>query len=197
MPRPDVSAERKPQILQAAMTIFSRKGYASARMDEIAEEADLSVGILYWYYKGKVDIVLALMKMDVEPDLARLRSLLDSTEACRDRLWRFFDGAGESSAAAVKLWSELYHLAARETRVRKQLFAYNEQYREIAAKIFQQGIEHGEFRADLDAPSAVFALQALFDGFLMNQTLSGKIPNLREMARRSFEFLMEGMGAKL
>ncbi len=194
-PRPDVSAERKPQILQAAMKIFSRKGYASARMEEIAEEADLSVGILYWYYKGKIDIVLALMKMDIEPDIENLQSLLTAPESCRARLWKLFEGLQEDNVIALKLWAELYHLAAREARVRKQLFAYNAQYRALAETIIQQGIERGEFRADVDAPSAAFALQALFDGFLLNRSLAPKFPNLDAMLKNSYDFLMEGVGA--
>jgi len=194
-PRPDVSAERKPQILQAAMKIFSRKGYASARMEEIAAEAELSVGILYWYYKGKVDIVLALMKMDIEPDIETMQSLLSTPESSRERLWRLFEDLQEDSAVALRLWAELYHLAAREARVRKQLFAYNEQYRALAEKVIQQGIERGEFRADVDAPSVAFSLQALFDGFLLNRSLAPNVPNLDGMLRNGFEYLMEGMRA--
>ena len=192
-PRPDVSAERKPQILQAAMKIFSRKGYASARMEEIAAEAELSVGILYWYYKGKIDIVLALMKMDIEPDIERLQALLTAPESSRERLWKLFDGLQEDNAVALRLWAELYHLAAREARVRKQLLAYNEQYRALAERIIQQGIERGEFRADADAASMAFSLQALFDGFLLNRSLAPKSPNLDGLLRNGFERLMEGM----
>lgn len=194
-PRPDVSAERKPQILKAALKIFSRKGYASARMEDIAEEAELSVGILYWYYKGKIDIVLALMKMDIEPDVERLQALLTAPDPSRERLWKLFEGLQEDNAVALRLWAELYHLAAREARVRKQLLAYNGQYRALAEQITGQGIERGEFRADVDAPSMAFALQALFDGFLLNRSLAPKSPNLDGMLRNGFEYLMEGVRA--
>jgi AcrR family transcriptional regulator len=178
------------------MKIFSRKGYASARMDEIAEEAELSVGILYWYYKGKIEIVLALMKMEIEPDIEKMQSLLVAPESCRARLWHFFGELQENNAVALALWVELYHLAAREARVRKQLLAYNAQYRTLAEKIIRQGIERGEVRANVDPQVAAFALQALFDGFLMNQTLNPKLPNFSERVRQSYAFFFDGVESK-
>ena len=43
-PRPDVSVERKKQILDAAMLVFSRKGLHQAHMDDIVKQSGLSIG---------------------------------------------------------------------------------------------------------------------------------------------------------
>ena len=51
-PRPDVSEERRNQILEAATTVFARLGFHRARMDDIVQEARLSKGALYWYFKS-------------------------------------------------------------------------------------------------------------------------------------------------
>ncbi|HEY6540074.1 MAG TPA: helix-turn-helix domain-containing protein, partial [Ktedonobacteraceae bacterium] len=61
-PRPDVSEERRNQILAAASTVFARSGFHEARMDDIAEEVGLSKGALYLYYKSKDAIIAALLK---------------------------------------------------------------------------------------------------------------------------------------
>jgi len=52
-PRPDVSEERKNQILDAAGKVFARLGFQKTRMDDIVEESGLSKGTLYWYFKSK------------------------------------------------------------------------------------------------------------------------------------------------
>ncbi|HET7081061.1 MAG TPA: helix-turn-helix domain-containing protein, partial [Chloroflexia bacterium] len=52
-PRPDVSEERKNQILDAAAAVFSRLGFHEARMDDIVRESGLSKGTLYWYFTSK------------------------------------------------------------------------------------------------------------------------------------------------
>ncbi len=50
-PRPDVSEERKQQILEAAIAVFARLGFRSARMDDIAEQAGLSKGGCAGYFE--------------------------------------------------------------------------------------------------------------------------------------------------
>ena len=193
MPRPDVSAERKPQILQAAMQVVSRKGYVSARMDEIAREAGLSVGILYWYYKGKLEIALALMELLLPLDDSLMQTLLASPEPCRARLWRLFsDGAGDEN---VLLWAELYHLAAREPRVSKVLEKYIAQYQSISVQLIEQGIARGELRSTIDPQSAALTLQAMFDGYMTYLVLKPKLPNLGESLKQSFDLLFDGLKA--
>jgi len=51
-----IKAIRKKQITEAAITLFSQSGYDSVSMDRIAEQAGLSKGALYWYWKAKKDI---------------------------------------------------------------------------------------------------------------------------------------------
>lgn len=52
--------KRREQILQAARTVFNERGYAEARMAEIAERAGLAAGTLYLYFESKEALVLAL-----------------------------------------------------------------------------------------------------------------------------------------
>jgi AcrR family transcriptional regulator len=54
--------ERRKQILDAAMDVFSRKGYAAATMPEIAETAGLAAGTLYLYFPNKRDLFMAAIK---------------------------------------------------------------------------------------------------------------------------------------
>jgi len=47
---------RKEQILKAARKIFFEKGYLGATMRDISNEAELSTGAIYFYFKGKDEI---------------------------------------------------------------------------------------------------------------------------------------------
>jgi len=53
--------ERRTEILNAAEQVFFEKGLALATMDEIAEQAELSKGTLYLYYKSKEDLYMAII----------------------------------------------------------------------------------------------------------------------------------------
>jgi TetR/AcrR family transcriptional regulator, acrAB operon repressor len=62
MPRPkqaDPLARR--QILAAALTVFSRQGYAGTTLDDITAEANLSKGAIYWYFDSKADLFATLL----------------------------------------------------------------------------------------------------------------------------------------
>ncbi|HEY4612361.1 MAG TPA: TetR/AcrR family transcriptional regulator [Bacteroidota bacterium] len=57
---------RREEIINAAQKVFFEKGLQVATMDEIAEEAELSKGTLYLYYKSKEDLYLAVMMRGIE-----------------------------------------------------------------------------------------------------------------------------------
>lgn len=58
-------ADRTRRILEAATTLFREQGYDSARIEDIAEMAEVSVGTLYNYYQNKGDILVATVAMEV------------------------------------------------------------------------------------------------------------------------------------
>lgn len=47
-------------ILEAASHVFVEKGVAAATLEEIADRAGVTRGAIYWHFKNKVDIFLAL-----------------------------------------------------------------------------------------------------------------------------------------
>jgi AcrR family transcriptional regulator len=56
------TAQRRQQILKAAMEIFSRKGYAAATIPEIAAAAGIAAGTIYLYYPSKRELFIAVIK---------------------------------------------------------------------------------------------------------------------------------------
>jgi AcrR family transcriptional regulator len=51
----------REKILDAAVNVFSRKGYHEAKVDDIVEASDTSKGSVYFYFPGKQQIFLALV----------------------------------------------------------------------------------------------------------------------------------------
>jgi AcrR family transcriptional regulator len=52
--------ETRNNILDAASKVFYRKGVSGASLEEIAEEAGVTRGAVYWHFKNKTDIFRAL-----------------------------------------------------------------------------------------------------------------------------------------
>lgn len=68
--RAQKKADKNRRILEAATTLFRQVGYDSARIEDIAEMAGVSVGTFYNYYKNKGDMLMATVSMEVEEVLA-------------------------------------------------------------------------------------------------------------------------------
>jgi AcrR family transcriptional regulator len=65
---------RIQQILDAALAVFSERGFMAARMDDIAHGAGLSKGGLYAHFNSKDEVLNALlMRSLTPPDLSELR----------------------------------------------------------------------------------------------------------------------------
>ena len=56
------AAITRQRLLEAALAIFSQKGYAAATLEEIAQEAGLTRGAIYWHFGDKAGLYTALLE---------------------------------------------------------------------------------------------------------------------------------------
>lgn len=75
-PRQERSRLTVERILDAAARIFHEQGYAGATTNDIADEAEVSVGSLYQYFPNKDALLVALTKRHIESTTAGLADLL-------------------------------------------------------------------------------------------------------------------------
>ena len=62
-PAPSVPADRQVDLIRSAYRLFSEKGVHRVPLEEIAEQAGLSKGLVLYYFKTKENLVLATMKL--------------------------------------------------------------------------------------------------------------------------------------
>src|SRR5881392_1248299 len=84
--RIEPAADRREQILNAAMVCFAKRGFHQASMHDISAEAGISVGLIYRYFENKEAVISAMAdrhKSEIHNLLERARqapSLLESLE---------------------------------------------------------------------------------------------------------------------
>jgi AcrR family transcriptional regulator len=71
-------AARPEEILQAAIEVFSERGFAAAKLDEIAARAGLSKGGIYLYFATKAQLFEAVVREAVAPNVTAALALLES-----------------------------------------------------------------------------------------------------------------------
>jgi AcrR family transcriptional regulator len=198
MPRPDVSEERRTQIIEAAMRVFARSGFQEARMDDIVAETGLSKGALYWYYKSKDEIILSIMDSMFDRELAGLEALQADERPAGDRLIEFVQLTTADLnrySKLLPLFYEFYALAFRNKTVRKALTRYLRKYFAMIEPIIQQGIDRGEFRA-VDAKEAAIATGSLFEGTLLLWVYDPDTVKIDKHIEIGTRLLLDGLRAR-
>ncbi|MEO8956379.1 MAG: TetR/AcrR family transcriptional regulator [Ktedonobacteraceae bacterium] len=199
-PRPDVSEERKQQILEAAIAVFARVGFRSARMDDIAEQAGLSKGALYLYYKSKDAIIAALLKYFFAQEFKRVQAFVESAQEVpiAEQLMTLTSQVAEAMHWMGRLMPiafEFYAIAGRDKEVHRFLKEYFKAYRLVLARLIQRGIERGEFRT-VDAEATAITLAALFEGLALLFFVDQEAVQWANQAETSVQLLLEGIAQR-
>ncbi len=180
MPRPRLDHVRKAQILSAAASVLSERGYANARVVDIAKSAGTSpAAILYWFdgKHGLLAEALALREMEFH-DRYTVRIDRASTASQRLRILieamlRHYDWG---------LWMELCVLALRDPAAAAERDRMDRRWRAMLRKVIRDGQQRGEF-VPSDAEETMFVLAALLDGMAPLLAMKAKGVTLVQVER--------------
>ncbi|MFL6721006.1 MAG: TetR/AcrR family transcriptional regulator [Sphingomonas sp.] len=73
--------ERPREICAAALDVFADKGFAAAKLDDIARRAGVSKGTLYLYFNDKQELFRAVVRAAVVPNIDVMTSAFASVDA--------------------------------------------------------------------------------------------------------------------
>ena len=197
-PKPDVSDERKDQIMNAAEEVFAQKGFDEARMDDIAEETGLSKGTLYLYYKSKDDLIIAILDRIFQSEFRVFENLDLTSMSATDAIWNFTETTSKDVKMMVRLLPITYEfmgLAFRNKFVQKAFKTYLNHYLDILIPIIQHGIDAGEFRP-ADAKEVAIAMGAILEGTLLLWVYDNSLIEPETHLRSGMKLLLEGVKAK-
>lgn len=194
-PRPDMSEERRAQIIQAALACFTRKGYNKTTMDDIVAESGLSKGTLYWYFKSKDDLLESAILSSFESSFGQ--EAIAALEQCPTAaaklraLAQAMVGLGEWAKGLFNLFLEFWASSPRREEAARLWTDLLIQYKDIIVGVIEEGVSNGEFRP-VDAEGLVWAVMAAYDGLAAYLML---MPDLDlERASQAFvETLLSGL----
>jgi AcrR family transcriptional regulator len=156
--------QKKTAILDASARVFARKGYAGTVMKDIAVEAGIGKGTIYEYFPSKEDLFFAVFEwyvdhMDQQAHI-QISGLVGSTAEKLYMLTRSMMKAGMETRDIFSLSMEFWAASAsspRRDRFRHAMRDVYVRFRKIFNTLLREGMERGEFHADLpvEAISAV------------------------------------------
>ena len=197
-PRPNVSDERKAQIINAAESVFTQKGFDEARMDDIAEETGLSKGTLYLYFKSKDDLIIAILDRMFQREFKQLDNLDQPAQSSTDAIWNITELLTKEILSLLRLIPIVYQflaLAFRNRYVQMAMKKYINRYLDILIPIIQRGIDSGEFR-QVDAREVAVAMGAMIEGTLLLWVYDKSIVDPQYHIHSGMKLLLEGVQAR-
>ena len=190
-------ADRRRQIIDAAVRAFARRGYEACRVGDIATEAGIAYGLVYHYFHSKEEILetifrdtwnlmleaISAVEELGEPADVQLRKVI----AIVLRTWKLNP---DLVRVLVREVTRTPHLQSEVTEI-QQAFDTLER---IVARGQEQGIFSRELEAKLVGWSLYGALEELLTGWVMGQ-LRGTDEDVALAERALFALFTRGLYA--
>jgi len=174
MPRVDDNylESRRREIVDAAMTCFSRQGFHRTTMQDIVRETGRSAGAIYRYFKSKEDIVAAIAEERHATEEVMLREAASRADVktalrqlTRGLLGRLTDpGEQRWRRITVQVWAE----ALRNERVMEVVRHGLDDPIEMLADLVRRGQRDGTL-PDVDPVGTARVFAAIFHGLVLQQ----------------------------
>jgi AcrR family transcriptional regulator len=158
---PEYKEEAKERIIQAALQVFSEKGYHQATMEDVATRIGVSRGALYQYFKSKEELLYAIIERWDQSMKNFLSPAYEGKEP-RESLQVMFEHMAEDSPGQMGFILELIAEASRDPSAKKLLTeAYQRDLKTTSEFLAKQSKKNAECTAE--------DMRRLSVGFMMLQ----------------------------
>ncbi len=157
--------DKRQSIIDAAIVLFSEKGFHNTRTPELAKKAGVSEGTLYNYFINKDDILIKSFEYYSENVLNKLKALENDCETAREKIENFV-------IAHINTYAENRSMARfvlLELRQSPEFIKKYPEYRPLKVfmdhltSLIQEAVDRGEYRKDLDVDTFTTMLMGYMD----------------------------------
>ena len=187
---------RRRQIVDAAKRCFIAKGLDATTMRDVAKEARLSLGGIYFHFASKAEIFRAICNETYGTVLRRWQGAPNQFETVEGLI----RGLREINLEMIETQPEYFRLALvlngaavvnEELKAVKR--AHHSGFVEFISAALQSGIDSGEL-VEHDTRAVAESIVALFDGFYLRLAIDASI-DPRTSATTAIDLIMGGLKA--
>ena len=185
-------------MLDSALALFVTQGYDATSMDDIAREAGLTKGAVYFYFKDKLSLASELLTRSeselFDPIFAELRQ---GEGSATDRIVMLTNWFARIGAERVEL--PLLHVLislefhGRGNPVEQQVRGIYDRLRREIARLVQLGLDEDEFTPNVSADDQAAVIVAMIDGMLLEWHRRRESLDGRTFARSARSMILNGI----
>jgi TetR/AcrR family acrAB operon transcriptional repressor len=189
----------RQRLLDAALSVFSRQGYAATKLEDVAAEAEVTRGAIYWHFGSKAELYLTLIRERAARVEAKFEEIINSPRAPLEKLWHLLtnwlefleDDADYRAVQELTLFkTEL--VPELETGIDAKNKAI-ETMRSHLSDLIRAGIEAKEIRPDIEPDSAALAALGLVNGLGSMWLLNRKAFSIKDRAGSVVDIFIQGI----
>lgn len=188
-------AETRARILQAALSLFARRGFAATRVEQITEAADVGKGTFFNYFPSKEHVLAGFAGRQIGKIQGALDKARQGAEPIRELLFHLLLSLENEPGLNPELTRSLLVALLSSQGVRELANPNLERGRQLLAEILALGQQRGEIRAAANPIELArfFQLSAFGTMFLWSLHPAPKLP---EWQRSTFELVWSALAAK-
>lgn len=183
------------EIVSAAAKVFRTKGYHAATVRDIADEVGILKGSLYHHFESKEALLYLVVKEPIAQMFQTMAEIAEAEATATEKLRR-------AIAAHLEAFDRHYphlfvYLRERESVKRRfrEMIGYSpKEYERHWQQILKQGIEAGEFRADLDIQVTAYGILGMLNWLYKWYDPQGRL-SIREVAEQFTAMALAGIAA--
>src|SRR5271154_7546382 len=183
------------EIVAAAAKVFRTKGYHAATVRDIADEVGILKGSLYHHFESKEALLYLVVKEPIAQMFQNIAVIADADLAPTEKLRRAILAHLE---AFDRHYPHLFvYLRERESvkrRFREMIGFSPKEYEGCWQQIIREGVETGEFRAELDIQVTGYGLRGMRNGAYKGYEPQGRL-SVREVAEQFTSLALAGLAA--
>lgn len=190
--------EKREKILEAAISVFAKKGIANTKMVDIAEAADIGKGTIYEYFRSKGEIFTAAFYYVVKKAENIISQRLSSTQDPLEKLRSFFDSWKEIFSSEFKDYMEIMlDFWAEGIRNKNQAAAFSlkkiyDENRMMLKDILDECVAEGKIKPVNTKIAASIILGAL-DGEMVQWITDPHLFSIEDSFDIMIEIIMNGL----
>lgn len=185
---------KRQKILRAAIEVFSRDGYFSARMTDVAKEAEVADGTLYLYFDGKEHLLLSVFDDVLGRFIDRLKAEIDDLDDPITKLEIMIrlhlETLGRDRALAHVLQIETRHSRRFMNILSRGKLG---EYLSLLKDIVEEGQELGRFRRDINSNMATNVIFGAVDELVNRWLLVAHPEDLSHFQKPLLDMLFQGI----
>lgn len=157
--------DKKQRIIDASYKVFANKGYNNSSIKDIAKEADVTPGLIHYYFKNKEELLFSVQQY-VQEGYHNKYTGKDVDDVSPFVTLHEIKSRSEDDPEWYKMRYELYSLGLKNKNMQKEVAAILSNGRESLSKPLQK-----LSGAEKDIEGIASVLLACFDGLALQKML--------------------------